>query len=166
VISVRWSEFEAACPEIADLARERFAKDELVMLGTIRPDGSPRLSPCEVDLVDGRLSFGMMWQSHKALDLLRDQRLAVHSVPDGRMNPGGDVKLTGRAIDELDPTFRERYRETLRARIDWAPTEPRFHLFTLDVATAAYLTFGEGTSYALTWSVGQALERKDIPDPE
>ena len=57
------------------------------MLGTLRADGSPRISPCEVDLVDGRLCFGMMWQSHKALDLLRDPRLAVHSVPHGRMNP-------------------------------------------------------------------------------
>jgi len=46
-----WDAFEAACPELATLARERFAKDELVMLGTIRADGSPRISPCEVDIV-------------------------------------------------------------------------------------------------------------------
>jgi len=163
---MRWDAFAAACPEIASRAEERFRADELAMLGTVRADGSPRISPCEVDLVDGRLCFGMMWQSHKALDLRRDPRLAVHSVPHGRMNPEGDIKLTGRGVEELDLAFRERYRETLRARIDWAPSEPHFHLFSLDVETAAFLEFGEGTSYALTWNEAEGLRRTDIPDPE
>lgn len=163
---MRWDAFEEACPEIASLARERFTTDEVVMLGTVRRDGSPRINPCEVDLVEGRLCFGMMPRSHKALDLLRDPRLVVHSVPDGRMNPGGDVKLAGQAVDEHDPAFREVYREALRRRIDWAPSEPSFHLFTLDVETAAYLKFGEGASFALTWDAERGLRRTDIPDPE
>ncbi len=163
---MRWDAFAEACPQIATLAEERFRADELAILGTVRADGSPRISPCEVDLVDGRLCFGMMWQSQKALDLQRDTRLVVHSVPDGRLNPGGDIKLTGRGVDERDPGFRERFRETLRRRIDWAPSEPRFHLFSLDVETAAYLTFAEGSSYALAWSEPKGLRRTEIPDPE
>ena len=122
---MRWDAFARACPEIGTLAEERFRQDELVILGTVRADGSPRISPCEVDLVEGRLCFGMMWQSHKALDLHRDPRLAVLSVPHGRMNPGGDVKLTGLGIEEPDPGFRERYRDALRRRIGWAPSEPQ-----------------------------------------
>jgi len=62
-----------------------------VMLGTIRADGRPRLSPCEVDLAGGRVLFGMMWQSPKARDLLRDARLTVHSVPSDKTNAGGDI---------------------------------------------------------------------------
>ena len=31
-----WDAFEAACPELASRASERFSKDELVMLGTLR----------------------------------------------------------------------------------------------------------------------------------
>ncbi|MDP9297120.1 MAG: pyridoxamine 5'-phosphate oxidase family protein, partial [Actinomycetota bacterium] len=63
---MKWVEFEQACPQIASLARERFAKDELVMLGTLRSDGSPRISPCEIDIVEGHLCLGMMWRSKKA----------------------------------------------------------------------------------------------------
>ncbi len=163
---MRWDAFAAACPEIATLAEERFRRDELMVLGTLRADGSPRISPCEVDLVDGRLCFGMMWKSHKALDLQRDPRLTAHSVPEGRLNPGGDIKLTGRAIEELESAFRERYREALRRRIDWAPSEPHFHLFSLDIEAAAFLKFGEGTSHALTWTEREGLRRTEIPDPE
>jgi hypothetical protein len=69
---MRWKEFAEACPEFADPAADRFRKDELVMLGTLRRDGWPRISPCEVDVVAGHLFLGMMWRSPKALDLLRD----------------------------------------------------------------------------------------------
>ena len=140
---MRWNAFADACPQIGEIAVRRFAEDELVMLGTIRADGSPRLSPCEVDIADGRLLFGMMWQSRKAQDLLRDPRLAVHSVPQTRMNPRGDVKLRGLATDERDPAVRETYREALRARIDWAPDEPGYHLFSLDVQEGIYVRFGD-----------------------
>ena len=43
------TEFAEACPEIADRAAERFRRQELCMLGTLRADGSPRISPCELD---------------------------------------------------------------------------------------------------------------------
>lgn len=43
---MRWKEFADACPEIAERAEERFRTDQLVMLGTLRTDGSPRISPC------------------------------------------------------------------------------------------------------------------------
>lgn len=140
---MRWGAFETACPRIGALARERFQADELVLLGTIRADGFPRISPCEVDIVGDRILFGMMWQSRKALDLLRDPRLTVHSVPHTRMNPGGDLKLSGLAIDEREPATRDEYREAIRRRIDWAPDEPNFHLFSLDVREAVFIRFGE-----------------------
>ncbi len=41
---MRWSEFVAASPEIAETAEARFRADELVFLGTIRPDGTARVS--------------------------------------------------------------------------------------------------------------------------
>jgi hypothetical protein len=39
---VRWDELVVACPAIGGLAEDRFRRDQLVMLGTIRADGSPR----------------------------------------------------------------------------------------------------------------------------
>jgi Pyridoxamine 5'-phosphate oxidase len=160
---VRWDEFADACPAIAELAQSRFRADQLVMLGTIRPDGSPRISPCEVDFVDGRLMLGMMWQSHKARDLLRDPRIGVHSVPSNRDNPGGDVKLSGVAVDERDAGVRAAYREAILARIDWAPDEPNFHLFSLDVREAAFIRFGSAP-IAMAWDAERGF--REVPHPD
>ena len=140
---MRWDDFAQACPQIADVAAARFAADQVVMLGTIRADGSPRVSGCEPDIAAGRLCLGMMWRSRKALDLLRDPRIVVHSVPSDRMNAGGDIKLSGHAIEETDLDVRAVYRDVIRARIDWAPDEPAFHLFSVDVREAAHIRFGD-----------------------
>jgi len=160
---MRWSAFEAACPKIAELARERFTRDELVMLGTIRPDGAPRLSPCERDLAGGHLFLGMMWRSRKALDLLRDPRIAVHSVPSDRTNRGGDVKLAGTAVDIRDPELRDAYRRAIQTRIEWAPDEPSFHLSSVDVERASFISFGHGNERCMAWDAERGL--RDVPHP-
>lgn len=158
---MHWDAFEDACPEIATLARQRFTEDEVVLVGTLRADGSPRISPNEPDFAAGRLFVSMMWRSKKALDLLRDPRAAVHSVPSDRMNPGGDVKLYGRVVDERDPEVRQAFRDAIRARIDWAPDEPDYHCFSFDVETAGYTVFGEG-SHALAWDPERGLRRLEL----
>ncbi|MBI3647676.1 MAG: pyridoxamine 5'-phosphate oxidase family protein [Actinobacteria bacterium] len=158
---MRWVGFSEACPEIAGLAEERFRNDEVVLVGTLRKDGSPRISPNEPDFVQGHLLVSMMWRSKKALDLLRDSRCVVHSAPITRMNPGGDVKLYGRAVDIQDPALRKAFREEMRRRIDWAPDEPRYHLFSIDVESAGYAVFGAG-SHALTWTAREGLRRLEL----
>jgi hypothetical protein len=158
---MRWDAFEQGCPEIATLARERFTKDEVVLVGTIRADGSPRISPNECDFTAGRLFVSMMWRSKKALDLLRDPRVAIHSVPSDRMNPGGDVKLYGRVVDEQNPAVRAAFREAIRARIDWAPDEPEYHCFSVDVEAAGYAVFGEN-SHALAWDPTRGVRRLEL----
>jgi Pyridoxamine 5'-phosphate oxidase len=158
---MRWDEFVSACPEIGKVAEQRFRADELVFLGTVRPNGSARVSPCELDLVDGELMLGMMWRSQKALDLLRDPRVTVHSATGDRMNPGGDVKLRGTVREIVDAPTRERYREAIMERIGWAPDEPEFHVFALDVEHAAYLRFGE-ESVGLVWTPDAGLEAREI----
>jgi hypothetical protein len=163
VLLVRWDDFRSACPEIGDLAEERFRADELVLLGTIRPDGSPRISPCELDFTGGRLLLGMMWRSVKARDLFRDPRIAVHSVPSDRMNPRGDVKLYGTAVEQSDPAVRAAYRDEIFRRIGWAPDEPRFHLFSLDVREAGFISFGHGNERALAWDEVRGL--RSVPHP-
>ncbi len=160
---MRWDEFTVACPDLADLAHDRFTRDELALLGTIRRDGRPRISPCEVDFAVGRLLLGMMWQSPKAKDLLRDARLAVHSVPSDRMNPGGDVKLYGLAIDEQDPVTRGEFCRAIRARIDWQPEEP-YHLFSLDVTEGAFMRFTEDEKQTWRWAPVGGLHKESGPN--
>jgi hypothetical protein len=59
------------------------------------------------------------------------------------MGTEGDAKITGWAMDVRDPDLRQAYREAVKARIDWAPDEPRFHAFSIDVVSAAFITFAE-----------------------
>src|SRR5579875_3447814 len=139
---MNWGEFADAAPELARLGWDRFRSHELCMLGTLRASGWPRISPCELDLVDGQLLLGMMWHSPKALDLLRDDRCVLHSCTAERLGSEGDFKLYGRAVDQPDPQVRARYRQAIKGRLDWEPTEP-FHLFAVDVTSAGYLVFGE-----------------------
>lgn len=159
---MRWDEFERTCPEIGEVARARFERDQLVMLGTIRRDGSPRVSPCECDFADGRLFVSMMWHSRKALDLDRDPRIAVQSVTSNKDGTDGDVKIYGRAVDEQDRSVREAFREAIRRRIDWAPDEPEYHCFSVDVSSAGYIRFGDDAK-ALAWDPERGLRR--LPHP-
>jgi Pyridoxamine 5'-phosphate oxidase len=159
---MRWDAFERACPEIGELARERFERDQLVMLGTIRLDGSPRVSPNECDFGGGRLFVSMIWRSRKALDLLRDPRIVVHSVTINKDGTDGDVKIYGRAIDERDPEVRAAFLEAIRRRIDWAPDEPEYHCFSVDVRSAGYVRFGD-RAQALTWDEDRGLRRLAPP---
>jgi hypothetical protein len=161
---VRWEEFADACPELAALGEERFRAQELCMLGTLRRNGWPRISPCELDFVGGRLLLGMMWRSYKAHDLLRDPRCVLHSCTSDRHGSEGDFKLYGQAAAVRDPALREAYRDAIRARIDWAPEEPDYHLFAIDVEAAGFVTF-VGERYGLAWNRVDGLRRWEIaPD--
>jgi hypothetical protein len=160
---MRWEEFVEACPEIADRAADRFRDDELCMLGTLRADGSPRISPCELDFAAGHLILGMMWRSRKALDLLRDPRCVLHTCTTDRMGIEGDAKIYAHATDARDPTIRDSYREAVKARIDWAPDEPRFHAFAIDVDSAGFISFAEPRT-VIAWDPQRGTRTLSFPD--
>jgi hypothetical protein len=155
---MRWDKFARACPELAGLGEERLRGRELCLVGTLRRNGYPRISPVEPEFVDGELMFGMMWRSPKALDLLRDPRCVIHSVVSDRHGTEGDFKLYGRAVDVHDPEQRAAYRATVRARIDWEPSEPTFHCFAVDIESAGFVIFGE-ERYGLAWDLHRGLRR-------
>src|ERR1051325_2550114 len=138
---MRWDEFAAAAPELAQLGEARLRARELCLVGTLRKNGYPRISPVEPEFVDGELMLGMMWRSPKALDLLRDPRLVVHSVVSSRMGNEGDFKLYRRAVRVEEAGRRAAYRAAIKARIDWEPAEPSYHLFAVDVVSAGFVTF-------------------------
>jgi len=156
---MQWESFSKACPQISEVAQARFIRDQLVMVGTLRRDGWPRVSPCEIDIAAGHLFCGMMWRSTKALDLLRDPRLAIHSVTRNREGTDGDVKLYGKGVDVRAPALRAAFRDAIWARIDWAPEEPSYHLFSADIERAAYLVFGEGQQRIMTWDVERGFRQ-------
>jgi hypothetical protein len=154
---VRWEEFANVSPELAKLGEDRLLGPGVALLGTLRADGSPRISPCEVYIVDGDLMLGMMWQSRKALDLLRDPRIVVHSTVTNREGTEGDLKLYGRTLDVPEQSRRTAYGDALQETIDWRPTEP-FHLFALDVERVGFAVFGDDPR-ALAWDPERGLRR-------
>jgi hypothetical protein len=156
---MRWDEFTQAAPELAALGEERLRRRELCLVGTLRRNGWPRITPVEPDFVDGQLMLGMMWRSPKALDLLRDPRLVVHSVVSRREGDEGDFKLYARAVQVDDPAVRSRYRETIKDRIGWEPEEPNYHLFAIEVESAGFVTFAAENRYGLAWDPGDGLRR-------
>lgn len=155
---MRWDEFAAEVPELARLGEERLRGRELCLVGTVRRNGWPRISPVEPEFVDGELMLGMMWRSPKALDLLREPRLVVHSVVSDRLGSEGDFKLYGRALPVEQSDRRARYRATVKARIDWEPDEPNYHVFAVDIVSAGFVTFSE-PRFGLAWEAGGELRR-------
>jgi hypothetical protein len=153
-----WEEFKHQAPEMAALGEERFERTGVVLLGTLKKDGWPRISPVEVLITDGHLFMGMIWRSRKALDLLRDARCAVHNAITSREGTDGEFKLYGRAIEIRDLDVRRRYGDALYAKIGWKPDEPEFHLFSLDIESASFTEFRDGELIATRWMPGGGME--------
>ena len=133
-----WRQFADREPELARLGEERLEATGLCMLGTLRKNGFPRISPLEPLIHDGQLYLGMMWQSKKALDLLRDPRCVVHNAHADKTGADGDFKLYGRAEDVRDPHEREAFCQALQAKIGWRPESDEFHLFRVDVTEVGW----------------------------
>ena len=157
---MNWAEFEEAAPELARWGEERFKSTGLALVGTVRRDGLPRISPVEPLIVDGQLCLGMMWRSRKALDLLRDPRCLVQTTVCHREDPAEDLKLRGRAVDVQDPATIERYCEALQEAIDWRP-QGQFHLFALEIESAAHIKYLENGDQVLQeWRPGSPAQER------
>ena len=133
-----WDEFKDAAPELAALGKERFEATGLVLVGSLRKNGWPRISPVEPLFADGQLYLGMMWQSRKALDLKRDSRCTVHNTVSSRDGREGEFKVYGRAVEVTDLEARRRYGDALYEKIGFKPEEPEYHLFSIDVEIASF----------------------------
>lgn len=150
---VTWATFQEEAPELGHLGTESFERTGLALVGSTRANGWPRISPCEPYVFDGDLYLGMMWQSKKALDLVRDPRCVVHSTVADKEGTEGEFKAYGLARDVPEPERRETYCDVLEKQIGWRPTEP-FHVFTLDLTEVGYCRFGEGKQIIRRWRPG------------
>ena len=144
-----WDDFVEQAPELARLSLELFQSTDLVMLGTLRQDGWPRISPVEWGIFDGDLVIGMMWQSKKALDLLRDGRCVIHSTTSDKNGQQGDAKLyaVARPLEEerMEPMW-----QWLEANTGWRPTGPA-HAFVFDIESEAFVRFTGPPEDEMRW---------------
>ncbi|MEV7883331.1 pyridoxamine 5'-phosphate oxidase family protein [Streptomyces sp. NPDC002817] len=147
-----WAAFITAEPDFAKRVEERFGAFTHHTLATLRKDGSPRTSGLEVRFLNGELWLGMMPDSLKALDLLRDGRFALQANPgEGQSMGGGDVRISGRAIEVVDAETKAGYGEEVE------PPEP-FHLFRTEL-TEVVRTYVEDDKYLVVqvWKPGEPV---------
>ena len=159
---MRWADFEKAAPELAALGMDGFREQSLCLVGTLKADGWPRISPCEIYEVDGDLLLGMMRDSRKAADLVRDSRLTVMTPQAEREAKHGDFRIYGRGVSIEDPARRRRFADTLLTAIGWRPTDP-YPLYAVDIESASYISFGDAHRL-LRWTPERGAETLVHPD--
>lgn len=101
-MNATWADVVAQAPDLARRAEQRLSAGKHHVLGTLRKDGSPRLSGTEVDIADGELTLGMMPDCRKLDDVRRDPRIEIHSAPTDIDLRLPDIKIHGRLV-ELGP---------------------------------------------------------------
>jgi hypothetical protein len=129
----QWAELDADSPTFAQRVREVFQAGTNKTLATLKQDGSPRISGTELEFTaDGAITLGMMPNSMKLRDVLRDPRVALHSPtlepPENTDDWIGDAKLAG-TLRQVDPPAEGAF--------------PDAGYFELDV-TEAVLTYVSG----------------------
>jgi predicted pyridoxine 5'-phosphate oxidase superfamily flavin-nucleotide-binding protein len=144
-----WSQLESKAPEIAEHGRNFFERFEFVLVGTLTKDGAPRVNPCEAYIVDGHLLLNMMPRSLKALDLLRDPRIYVHTPVISKDGRDGEFKLAGIARVLEDFELRRKLDDLFWQMIEWRPA-PDSHYFEVLAQRAAYHRYGDD-EIALRW---------------
>lgn len=136
---MRWADFELRQPRFAALGREKLAGPGVVLVGTIRKDGSPRISPVEPLFWKGDLWLSMGLGTMKARDLRRDSRVLVHSVVTDRDGGDGEFKVRGLAVYESAPRLNAQVAAAIRNELGWTPEVGKFHLFRIDVEDVTFI---------------------------
>ncbi len=154
---MNWSGFAQEAPEMARQGEALLEHGGVVLLGTLRKGGGPRISPVEPLLLDGELYLGMMWKSLKAADLLRDPRCTVHNLIGDRHAKDGEFKLHGRARAIGDPATRKRYGAGLEKKIGWNPEGMKYHLFAIDLESAGLFQSKDMKRIVTRWRAGEGV---------
>ncbi len=153
-----WDQIVREAPEFAAAVQARFDANRHKVLGTLRADGSPRLSGIEVTFRDGDLWLGMMPDSLKALDLRRDPRLALHSATVDPELVEGDARISGLAVEATDAGAMTTLVEGDTRHEDGAPAG---HVFRVDVTELMLIKIGDPADHLVieSWHEGRGVER-------
>jgi hypothetical protein len=145
---VSWRDLEAGAPDLAREGWARLERTKVALLGTLRGDGSPRISPVEPYLIERQLVVGVM-PSPKLDDLRRDPRCVLHSSIGNVDGSEGEFKLHGRAVSTDEPAIVE-------AEGTWWLGRPRdrFGAFKIEIDEATLLTWttAQDRMTTLHWS--------------
>lgn len=151
-----WDEFAAGAPRISEIFRRRHAATgNLCMLGTLRSDGFPRISPLEPRVFEGELWVGGMPGTRKFDDLARDPRFTLHTATVDTRVSEGDAKVWGTVHDVRDPALHQRYAQWLYDETGFDLRGREFPTFyAADLHGASSVEVGGGHLDITVWTPG------------
>lgn len=141
-----WAEFANAAPELASRGRALIERHNVVLLGTNKRDGWPRITALEPVMRGAHLALGMPRTTMKARDLIRDPRCTIHSATASPDGDEGEFIVYGRAIEMSDDAEYMADLERHFDRIGWRPPEP-YYQFTIDIDRAWFVRHREATRW-------------------
>jgi hypothetical protein len=141
---MEWSDLISQQPALGKVAHEALIEPGVLLIGTIRRDGSTRISGVEPLIMDGLLWVSMLQDSMKAGDLRRDSRITLNSIvtsPD----PITEIKVRGTVRRESDRAVHDRFAATVAATLGWQPVVGRFTLFAIGIDDVTYIGYDAET---------------------
>jgi Pyridoxamine 5'-phosphate oxidase len=152
-----WDEFVAGAPTVAEIFQRRHAATgNLCMLGTLRSDGWPRISPIEPRMFEGELVVGGMPDTRKFDDLARDPRFTLHTATVDTHVGDGDAKLWGVVENRPDPELHRRYTEALYAETGFDLRGSEFpYFYVADIRGASSVQIIDGHLDIHVWEPGE-----------
>ena len=160
-----FADVEGVEPDLADRVRAILSSTINAVLGTIRRDGSPRLSGADAYFHDAQLCIWSMPRARKGQDLRRDPRVAVHSIPwDSRRLRNGaayvgeaDAKVSGTAVLVSDAGALAAFRSWLESERGVEPPGD-WDLFTIDIDSITVISVDDGQLLVDRWSTTEGRQ--------
>ncbi|NEW41623.1 pyridoxamine 5'-phosphate oxidase family protein [Nocardia cyriacigeorgica] len=152
-----WSQFTEEATRISTIfLRRHKATGNLCMLGTLRSDGFPRISPVEPMIFEDQLVIAGMPNTTKFKDLARDPRFCLHTATVDTNVSDGDAKLFGRVVDITDRAVHERFAQKLFDDSGFDIRGQEFdHFFVADLTSASSVEVGDDTLEITIWKPGE-----------
>ena len=144
---VSWNDVRNDAPDFASRVEPALTRNKHMTMATLRAGGAPRISGTELEVADGELWLGSMLNARKALDLLRDPRVAIHGPtadpPDDPKGWVGEAKVAGRAIE--------------------VPTDGASHRFRIDVEEVVFTHLNEAGDRLVieSWHPARGHQRRE-----
>ncbi|MBF6327731.1 pyridoxamine 5'-phosphate oxidase family protein [Nocardia transvalensis] len=153
---MEWAAFEKAAPALARRVRDGLARSGFGLVGTIRRDGTPRISPVEVHLVGAQLMLVMVADTQKVRDLVRDPRVLVQTPVTDPDTPEDEIALRGRVHEITDAQQRVATAETVHAHSGWRPRDS-WRLFAVDLDSVSCMQWRNDELRLMRWDTAHGL---------
>ena len=155
-----WADFEREAPSVAAAGRELIARYRYLLAGTIRSDGTPRISPVEAHLVDGALVLALEAGTLKVRDLRRDPRIVLNAPIVDPDDPELEFKMRGRAVPISAGEPWATAAEAIERASGWRPG-PEWYVVSIDIDDAAAIAWRDGEMTMDLWRRGRGIEHRE-----